>query len=110
MAKRRRKRSRYGLPAAEHASRAKGELRELRRLQKTLRSKLAGNAPDCVHAAHLVHMIAAREGAYANDRHDSRGRNGAGATESSIHLLERFVHVCVVHSKTRAKILRESSR
>lgn len=106
MARRNRKRSRLGLSPEGHRARAKGEVKELRRLHKRLRAQLA--AGDCVHAAHLVHMIASREGAYSNDRRDSRGRNGVGSTESSLRLLDKFVHVCVVHAKTRAKIREES--
>lgn len=99
MTRKRRRRRGYGLSAEGHASRSKGTLREIRRLQRVLKDKLK-SPPDCVHAANLTRALAQQEGAFWVDRHDGGGGRGT-TSPSSRMIFDRFVKVCVMHPRQR---------
>ena len=100
---RRRKTRRYGATAREHEERAKGTIREIKRLSGRLRQQLQ-DPPDCVHAFHLATTLAEQHGAFLIDRFESSAKTRGG--ESVRALLSKFEKKCVVHPRNRKASMR----
>lgn len=86
----------------EHQERAKGTLREIRRLERVIRAKFR-SPPDCVHLGHLIAQLSRTEGSFDAERLGGGYRlRGGGVGGSTRRIIARFVRACVLHPRSKA--------
>lgn len=106
MARRKRKR-RFGSATEAHREGARGSIREMKRLSRSLRSYLQAPA-DCSSAARLALRLAEVSGSHAAERYHAGGLSRGRWFTTSLGgrgvrgLLNRFVSACVMKPRSAA--------